>query len=169
MIVKHIQDQLARIKATKKLAKELNAHPWHSSVFNALYLTVALCVVGSFYTWVAMDNFDDTLQYQPWWMDAAWSVADYIPFVYLGIILLFAIDKFIIFFIHIQAFILRQILKGIQKVDIWYWRKTGKEAVITNAFNKFNGKVGGFDSKKRKIVDYSLYCGLLIFMFLKLT
>ena len=169
MIVKHIQDQLARIKATKKLANELNAHPWHSSVFNALYLTVALCVVGSFYTWVAMDNFDDTLQYQPWWMDAAWSVADYIPFVYLGIILLFAIDKFIIFFIHIQAFILRQILKGIQKVDIWYWRKTGKEAVITNAFNKFNGKVGGFDSKKRKIVDYSLYCGLLIFMFLKLT
>ena len=169
MVIGQIRDQINRIKATKKLANELNAHPWHSSVFNALYLTVGLTIVGSFYTWVDMDNFDDTFTYTPAWVDLAWQFADYIPFIYLGAILLFAIDKFIIFFIHVQAFILRQILRGIQKVDIWYWRRTGKEAIITNAFNKFNGKVGGFDSKKRKVVDYTLYCGLLIFMFLKLT
>ena len=147
----------------------MNAHPWYASVFDALYLTVGLVIVGSFYTWVAMDNFDDTLQYQPWWMDMAWSVADYIPFIYLGIILLFAIDKFIIFFIHVHSFILRKILIGIQKIDIWYWRRTGKEAIITNAFNKFQGKSGRCDSKKRKIIDYTLYCSLLIYMVVKLT
>ena len=164
-----IKDQIEKIKNTKKLANELNAHPWHASVFDALYLAVGLTIVGSFYTWVAMDNFDDTLQYDTWWMDAAWSVADYIPFIYLGAIFLFAIDKFIIFFIHIHSFILRKILIGIQKVDIWYWRRTGKEAVISNAFNKLNTKAGRIDSRKRKMIDYSLYCGLLIFMFLKLT
>ena len=169
MIIRRIQDQIGRIKDTKKLANEMNAHPWHASVFDALYLAVGLTIVGSFYTWVAMENFENTLTYTPGWLNLAWQFADYIPFIYLGAIFLFAIDKFIIFFIHIHAFILRKVLWLIQKIDIWYWRRTGKEAIITNAFSKFNGKVGGFNSKKRKVLDYALYCGLLIFMFLKLT
>ena len=58
---------------------------------------------------------------------------------------------------------------GIQKLDIWYWRRTGKEAVVSNAFGKLNSKVGRIDSKKRKMFDYALYCTLLVFLFLKLT
>ena len=169
MIVGLIRNQINRIKATKKLANELNAHPWHASVFDALYLTIGLCIVGSFYTWVAMENIGDTFTYTPSWLNLAWQFADYIPLIYLAIIFLFVIDKFIIFFIHVHSFILKKMLIGIQKVDIWYWRRTGKEAVITNAFSKFNSKAGGFDSRKRKIVDYTLYCGLLILMLLKLT
>ena len=169
MIIGLIRNQLERIKATKKLANEMGAHPWHASVFDALYLTVGLCIVGSFYTWVAIENFENTLMYVPTWFPIIWQIADYIPFIYLGVIFLLLIDKFIILFIHIHSFILKKIMIGIQKIDIWYWRRTGKEAVVTNAFGKFNNKVGGFDSKKRKVLDYTLYCGLLIFMFLKLT
>jgi len=169
MIIERIKSQIGKIKATRKLANEMNAHPWHASVFDALYLTVGLCIVGSFYTWVAIENFENALVYSPSWFPIIWQIADYIPFIYLGAIFLLVIDKFIIFFIHIHSFILKKIMIGIQKVDIWYWRRTGKEAIITNAFGKFNNKVGGFDSKKRKVLDYTLYCGLLIFMFLKLT
>ena len=52
----------------------------------------------------------------------------------------------------------------IQKVDIWYWRRTGKEAVVTNAMWKTTGKYRKMSEKQRKIFDYSLYCGLLVFM-----
>ena len=169
LIISLIRSQIGKIKATRKLASELQAYPWHASVFNAIYLSIAIVIIGSFYTWVALEDYENTLTYVPYWLDNVWQIADYIPFIYLGIIFLFFIDKFIIFFIHIQSFILRNIMKLIQKIDIWYWRRTGKEAVITNAFMKFNGRVGGFDSKKRKIIDYALYSSLLFYMILKLV
>ena len=100
MIVGHIRDQIGRIKATKKLATELNAHPWHASVFDALYLTVGLCIIGSLYTWVAIEDWQNSLQYVPSWMPYVWQIADYIPLIYLAVIFLLVIDKFIIFFIR---------------------------------------------------------------------
>lgn len=164
-----IRNQIKKINATKKLANEKGAHPWYASMFDALYLAVGLTIVGSFYTWVALEDFENTLLYSPWWMDHAWAVADYIPIIYLGLIFLFAIDKFIILFIYIHSFILHKIMIGIQKLDIWYWRRTGKEAVVSNAFQKWNGKVGRVDSKKRRIFDYALFFTILFFLFLKLT
>ena len=74
-----IRNQIKKINATKKLANEKGAHPWYASMFDALYLAVGLTIVGSFYTWVALEDFENTLLYSPWWMDHAWAVADYIP------------------------------------------------------------------------------------------
>ena len=164
-----IRNQIKKINDTKILANEKGAHPWYASMFDALYLAVGLTIVGSFYTWVALEDFENTLQYSPWWMEHAWTIADYIPIIYLGLIFLFAIDKFIILFIYIHSFILHKIMIGIQKLDIWYWRRTGKEAVVSNAFQKWNSKVGSVSSKKRKMIDYSLFFTILFFLFLKLT
>jgi len=169
MIVGRIRDQINRINETKKLANEKGAHPWYASMFDALYLAVGLTIVGSFYTWVVLEDFENALVYSPWWMDHAWAIADYIPIIYLGLIFLFAIDKFIILFIYIHSFILHKIMIGIQKLDIWYWRRTGKEAIVSNAFQKWNSKVGSVSSKKRKIIDYTLFFTILFFLFLKMT
>ena len=164
MIMYLIRKQISKIKNTKRLANEMNAHPWHASVFDALYLTIGIVVVGSFYTWVALDNFEQSMAYVPSWMPLVWQISDYLPFVYLGTILLFFIDKLIIMFIYIHSFILKKLMILIQKVDIWYWRRTGKEAVVTNAMWKTTGKYRKMSEKQRKIFDYSLYCGLLVFM-----
>ena len=164
MIMYLIRKQISKIKNTKRLASEKNAHPWHASVFDALYLTIGIVVVGSFYTWVALDNFEQSMAYVPSWMPLVWQISDYLPFVYLGTILLFFIDKLIIMFIYIHSFILKKLMILIQKVDIWYWRRTGKEAVVTNAMWKLTGKYRSMDTKQRKMFDYMLYCGLLVFM-----
>ena len=164
MIMYLIRKQISKIKNTKRLANEKNAHPWHASVVDALYLTIGIVVVGSFYTWVALDNFEQSLAYVPSWMPLVWQISDYLPFVYLGTILLFFIDKLIIMFIYIHSFILKKLMILIQKVDIWYWRRTGKEAVVTNAMWKLTGKYRSMDTKQRKMFDYMLYCGLLVFM-----
>ena len=58
-----IRNQIKKINATKKLANEKGAHPWYASMFDALYLAVGLTIVGSFYTWVALEDFENTLLY----------------------------------------------------------------------------------------------------------
>jgi hypothetical protein len=73
----------------------------------------------------------------------------------MSIITFTILDKIILFFIHVHAFANKLVLRGITKADMYLWRKTGRDTVITNAIWKLQRKYMSRSKRERKIMTFA--------------
>ena len=168
MIKEYFVNYFAKIKDTKKVAQEKNIGVWLIPVFDALLITIYLSWQLSVGVWILLDTWQSAQPYVPWYMDSLWEVSSFSLTIFMSIITFTILDKIILFFIYLHAYANKLVLRGISKLDMYLWRKTGRDTVITNAIWKLQGKFMGRSKKQRKLMTVAfvgmigLYYGWMI-------
>ena len=152
MIKEYFVNYFAKIKDTKKVAQEKNIGVWLIPVFDALLITIYLSWQLSVGVWILLDTWQSGQPYVPWYMDSLWEVSSFSLTIFMSIITFTILDKIILFFIYLHAYANKLVLRGISKLDMYLWRKTGRDTVITNAIWKLQGKFMGRSKKQRKLM-----------------
>ena len=152
MIKEYFVNYFAKIKDTKKVAQEKNIGVWLIPVFDALLITIYLSWQLSVGVWILLDTWQSAQPYVPWYMDSLWEVSSFSLTIFMSIITFTILDKIILFFIYLHAYANKLVLRGISKLDMYLWRKTGRDTVITNAIWKLQGKFMGRSKKQRKLL-----------------
>jgi hypothetical protein len=70
------------------------------------------------------------------------------------------VDKIILFFIYVHSYANRLVLQGITKLDMYLWRKTGRDTVVTNFIWKLQRKYMS-RSKREKNIMTMTFAGLI--------
>ena len=128
----YFNDYIARIKATKKLAREKNVPVWIIPFANSVGLILLTSVYLGVYTLVTLVDIEKKMDYVPVWWNMLVVHADWIPLIYFAVISLTMLDKVLITIIIIQSAITKSIFEIIQKTDHKIWCKTGKDSYIAN-------------------------------------
>ena len=152
MIRQYFENYFDRIKQTKKIARDKNIGVWLLPFFDSLLVTIYLSWELSIGTWIVLDTWQNAQTYIPWYMGTLWEVSAFSFTIFVGIITLTILDKIILFFIHIHAYANKLVLAGISRLDMYLWRKTGRDTVIANAIWKIQGKFMSKSKKQRKIM-----------------
>ena len=152
MIKEYFVNYFAKIKDTKKVAQEKNIGVWLIPVFDALLITIYLSWQLSVGVWILLDTWQSAQPYVPWYMDSLWEVSSFSLTIFMSIITFTILDKIILFFIYLHAYANKLVLRGISKLDMYLWRKTGRDTVITNAIWKLQGKYMSRSKKQRKLL-----------------
>lgn len=134
-----VQVKLQQIKDTKVLAREKNMPMWSVALLDTLLIGVALTLIFSSFTSLGLLFYFEGLDYKPYYADGIvmnnyWSLALW-GFGYFMIS-----DKMVVLFIHIHAYKIKLMGRGIQKLDMYFWKKTGKDAPVSNLLLKFQNK-----------------------------
>ena len=145
-------DYIARIKATKKLAREKNVPVWLIPFANSVGLILLTAVYLGVYTLVVLVDMEKNMDYVPAWWKMLIVHADWIPLIYFTVITLTMLDKVLITIIIIQSAITKSIFKIIQKTDHKIWRKTGKDSYIANKIWWLQQKWVGLDKRIRAMI-----------------
>ena len=145
-------DYIARIKATKKLAREKNVPVWLIPFANSVGLILLTAVYLGVYTLVVLVDMEKNMDYVPAWWKMLVVHADWIPLIYFTVITLTMLDKVLITIIIIQSAITKSIFKIIQKTDHKIWRKTGKDSYIANKIWWLQQKWVGLDKRIRAMI-----------------
>jgi hypothetical protein len=145
-------DYIARIKATKKLAREKNVPVWLIPFANSVGLILLTAVYLGVYTLVVLVDMEKNMDYVPAWWKMLVVHADWIPLIYFAVISLTMLDKVLITIIIIQSAITKSIFKIIQKTDHKIWRKTGKDSYIANKIWWLQQKWVGLDKRIRAMI-----------------
>ena len=145
-------DYIARIKATKKLAREKNVPVWLIPFANSVGLILLTAVYLGVYTLVVLVDMEKNMDYVPAWWKMLVVHADWIPLIYFAVITLAILDKVLITIIIIQSAITKSIFKIIQKTDHKIWRKTGKDSYIANKIWWLQQKWVGLDKRIRVMI-----------------
>ena len=168
MIKEYFVNYFAKIKDTKKVAQEKNIGVWLIPVFDALLITIYLSWQLSVGVWILLDTWQSAQPYVPWYMDSLWEVSSFSLTIFMSIITFTILDKIILFFIYLHAYANKLVLRGISKLDMYLWRKTGRDTVITNAIWKLQGKFMSRSKKQKKLITVAfvgmigLYYGWMI-------
>ena len=168
MIKEYFVNYFAKIKDTKKVAQEKNIGVWLIPVFDALLITIYLSWQLSVGVWILLDTWQSAQPYVPWYMDSLWEVSSFSLTIFMSIITFTILDKIILFFIYLHAYANKLVLRGISKLDMYLWRKTGRDTVITNAIWKLQGKFMSRSKKQKKLMTVAfvgmigLYYGWMI-------
>ena len=168
MIKEYFVNYFAKIKDTKKVAQEKNIGVWLIPVFDALLITIYLSWQLSVGVWILLDTWQSGQPYVPWYMDSLWEVSSFSLTIFMSIITFTILDKIILFFIYLHAYANKLVLRGISKLDMYLWRKTGRDTVITNAIWKLQRKYMSRSKKQRKLMTLAfvgmigMYYGWLI-------
>ena len=168
MIKEYFVNYFAKIKDTKKVAQEKNIGVWLIPVFDALLITIYLSWQLSVGVWILLDTWQSAQPYVPWYMDSLWEVSSFSFTIFMSIITFTILDKIILFFIYLHAYANKLVLRGISKLDMYLWRKTGRDTVITNAIWKLQGKFMSRSKKQKKLMTVAfvgmigLYYGWMI-------
>ena len=72
--------------------------------------------------------------------------------IFMSIITFTILDKIILFFIYVHSYANKLVLRGITKLDMYLWRKTGRDTVVTNAIWKLQRKYMSRSKRERKIM-----------------
>jgi len=160
MIKEYFVNYFQKIKNTKKVAQEKNIGVWLIPVFDALLITIYLSWQLSVGVWILLDTWQSAQPYVPWYMDSLWEVSSFSLTIFMSIITFTILDKIILFFIYLHAYANKLVLRGISKLDMYLWRKTGRDTVITNAIWKLQGKFMGRSKKQRKLMTVA-FVGLI--------
>ena len=96
-------------------------------------------------------------------MKFLWELSTYLFLAYFAILCLTVLDRMIIIFIHIHAFLNRLTFKAINKIDMWLWKKTGKDSIISTALLRFQIKFQSLSLKKRRAIILTGGAFLIIF------
>ena len=148
----YLHDYIARIKATKKLAREKNVPVWLIPFANSVGLILLTAVYLGVYTLVALVDMEKNMDYVPVWWNMLVVHADWIPLIYFAVISLTMLDKVLITIIIIQSAITKSIFEIIQKTDHKIWRKTGKDSYIANKIWWLQQKWIGLDKRIRAMI-----------------
>ena len=155
---------IEKIKATKKLARDKNVPVWEIPLANSVGMILLTAVYMSIYTWIAIVDMENKMQYIPYWCNSFIEIANFLPLVYLSVLCLTMLDKVLIVFIIFQAVVTKGIYAGIQKLDHRIWRKTGRDSFIANKIWRVQQKWMSYDKKKRrKIMVFVILCSILFY------
>jgi hypothetical protein len=133
-------------------------------VFNSLIFTMYLSWQLSIGVWILLDSWQSGQTYIPWYMDNLWQVSSFSITIIMSIITLTILDKIILFFIYLHAYANKLILQGISKLDMYLWKKTGRDTVFTNAIWKIQGKFMRRSKKQRKLMAMA-FAGVIVFYY----
>ena len=158
----YLKDYLQRIKDTKKLAREKNT-PWILPVFDSLVISVLFAWQMAVGSWMLLGNLSEAKVLQESFLKFLWESSTYYFLVYFGIICLTVLDKIIVIFIHIHGFLNKMTFKAINKIDMWLWKKTGKDSVVATAMLRFQIKFQSLSLKKRRAIV--LIAGMFLMLF----
>ena len=163
MIVKYFRNYLAKIKETKKIAREKNVSLWVMPVFDSVMVAIIIAWYLALGTWMLLGDWQDGQVYSPSYMDLLWEISAYSPLIYFVIITTTVLDKMILFFIHIHAFINNLVFRMVNKLDHWIWKKTGKDSVVSNVFWKIQVKFYRMSIQKRRRLMMCLFAVMIFF------
>ena len=164
MTVPLFQNYINRIKETKKLARQKNVPIWEIPLANSIGIILLTSVYLSIYTWVAIVDMENSMNYVPIWWSSLVSMANWLPLIYFGTLTLTMLDKVLTVFILFQASLTKGIFYGIQKIDLRIWRKTGRDSFIANKIWWIQQKWMGIAKKKRrKIMAIVIFLGILYY------
>ena len=152
MIKKYFEDYFTKIKDTKKVAREKNIGVWWLPVFDSFLITIYLSWELSVGVWFLLDAWQGGQTYVPWYMDSLWELSSFSLTIFMSIITFTILDKIILFFIYVHSYANKLVLQGITKLDMYLWRKTGRDTVVTNAIWKLQRKYMSRSKKERKII-----------------
>jgi len=161
MIRKYFVNYFDKIKQTKKVARDKNIGIWMLPVFNSLIFTMYLSWQLSIGVWFLLDSWQSAQTYIPWYMDTLWQVSSFSITIIMSIITFTILDKIILLFIYFHAYANKLILQGISKLDMYLWKKTGKDTVFTNAIWKIQGKFMRRSKRQRKLIAMAFACVLV--------
>ena len=150
--MKYLHDYIARIKATKKLAREKNVPVWLIPFANSVGLILLAAVYLGVYTLVALVDMEKNMDYVPVWWKILVGHADWLPLIYFAVICLTMLDKVLITIIIVQSAITKSIFEIIQKADHKIWRKTGKDSFIANKIWWLQQKWVGLNKRIRAMI-----------------
>jgi len=148
----YLHDYIARIKATKKLAREKNVPVWLIPFANSVGLILLTAVYLGVYTLVALVDMEKNMDYVPVWWKILVGHADWLPLIYFAVICLTMLDKVLITIIIVQSAITKSIFEIIQKADHKIWRKTGKDSFIANKIWWLQQKWVGLNKRIRAMI-----------------
>jgi len=161
-MIQYLKNYWQKIKATKKFAREKNTI-WVLPVFDALVISVLFSWELSVGTWMFIEKIRIANILQESYIKFLWESSTYFFLVYFGILCATVLDKLIVIFIHIHAFLNNLTYKAINKIDMWLWRKTGKDSVIATAMLRFQMKFQSLSLKKRRAIV--LIAGMFLMLF----
>ena len=160
MIKEYFVTYFAKIKHTKKVAREKNIGVWLLPVFDSFLITLYLSWELSLGVWFVLDTWQSSQVYVPWYMDYLWEVSSFSLTIFMSIITFTILDKIILFFIYVHSYVNKLVLQGITKADMYLWRKTGRDTVITNFIWKLQRKYMSRSKKERKLMTLT-FVGLI--------
>ncbi len=152
MIKKYLVNYFDKIKDTKKVARDKNVGVWWLPVFDSFLITIYLSWELSVGVFILLDAWQSGQDYVPWYMDTLWEVSSFSLTIFMSIITFTILDKIILFFIYFHSYANKLVLQGISKLDMYLWRKTGRDTVVTNAIWKLQRKFMSRSKKERKIM-----------------
>ena len=140
----YFSDYVNRIKSVKRTAYEKHAN-FSLSFLNSIGLCYLLSWKLSFYSWVYLGNFELN--------PVMWEISTYLPFIFMGILAFTILDKFTLVIIHLTLIGQKIIFKFIQHLDMYYWRKTRKQGVISESIFRLQQQMISLDPlTKRRIL-----------------
>ena len=158
----YLRNYWQKIKDTKKFAREKNTI-WILPVFDALVISVLFSWQLSVGAWILLGNLSTANMFSESYIKFLWESSTYFFLVYFGILCVTVLDKIIVIFIHLHSFLNNLTYKAINKIDMWLWRKTGKDSVIATAMLRFQIKFQSLSLKKRRAIV--LIGGMFLILF----
>ena len=157
-----------KIQDTKKFAREKNTI-WILPVFDALVISVLFSWQLSVGTWMFLDKLSTANVMQESYIKFLWESSTYLFLVYFGILCLTVLDKIIVIFIHIHSLLNNLTYRVINKIDMWLWKKTGKDSVIATAMLRLQIKFQSMPLRKKRAVVGIVGMLLVLFYVHRLT
>ena len=158
----YLRNYWQKIKDTKKFAREKNTI-WILPVFDALVISVLFSWQLSVGAWILLGNLSTANMFSESYIKFLWESSTYFFLVFFGILCVTVLDKLIVIFIHLHSFLNNLTYKAINKIDMWLWRKTGKDSVIATAMLRFQIKFQSLSLKKRRAIV--LIAGMFLILF----
>ena len=162
IMTSYLRNYWQKIQDTRKFAREKNTI-WILPVFDSLVISVLFAWQLSIGTWMLLGNLSTTNMFSESFIKFLWESSTYLFLVYFAIICLTILDKMIVIFIHVHAFLNKITFKVINKLDMWLWKKTGKDSIISSALLRFQIKFQSLSLKRRRAVV--LIAGALLVLF----
>ena len=144
---------MIKSRIQKKVARDKNVGVWWLPVFDSFLITIYLSWQLSVAVWILLDAWQGGQDYVPWYMDTLWEISSFSLTIFMSIITFTILDKIILFFIYVHSHANRLVLQGIAKLDMYLWRKTGRDTVITNFIWKLQRKYMSRSKRERKDYD----------------
>ena len=151
-MIDYIKHGINNIKSTKQYAREKNVTNWFNSLLGAIYISFIASTVLTLYSilFVSIINPSELL------IRVFSSTVLYYPII-LSFFIMMSIGKHLIkFMIYFTYIIQKLIMKGLNKLDMYLWKKTGKDSLATS-----------FVVKHRKIIQIMAYTPLIIMVILR--
>lgn len=148
-----IKEGIQRIKDTRKYARDKNVPNWYAHIFGAVVLVVQISLIATLYGILVISQ--TSLSQQVFGLVGS-SMAFY-PFIISFFFMIRYGQYPIKFLICLSAYIQKYFMKLINKLDMYLWKKTGKDSMASN-----------FMVKHRRIVQLIMYSPLIIALFFQL-